>query len=198
MLNRVEAGIRAFDPCLSCSTHAFGQMPLHVRLIRGDGTLVAEAQPRERRPVNPPLLIGYGNPFCGDDGVGPLVTAACAEAFPDIETIIVHQLAPELAEPISHAACVVFVDAELGSPGADSGSGAGPRGDGRRGLTHHFHPAVLLACARLLFGRCPPAHLVTVGGADFGPGDKLSAAVQAAVPAAVARVAELIGSSGPL
>jgi NAD-reducing hydrogenase large subunit len=32
-LNRLEAGIRAFDPCLSCSTHAFGRMPLHVRLL---------------------------------------------------------------------------------------------------------------------------------------------------------------------
>ena len=33
MLNRVEAGIRAFDPCLSCSTHAAGTMPLHVELV---------------------------------------------------------------------------------------------------------------------------------------------------------------------
>jgi NAD-reducing hydrogenase large subunit len=33
MLNRVEAGIRAYDPCLSCSTHAIGQMPLHIQLI---------------------------------------------------------------------------------------------------------------------------------------------------------------------
>lgn len=40
MLNRVEAGIRAFDPCLSCSTHAFGQMPLHVQILAPDGTLV--------------------------------------------------------------------------------------------------------------------------------------------------------------
>lgn len=31
-LNRVEAVIRAFDPCLSCSTHAYGQMPLEVEL----------------------------------------------------------------------------------------------------------------------------------------------------------------------
>ncbi|WP_129628800.1 Ni/Fe hydrogenase subunit alpha [Candidatus Oscillochloris fontis] len=37
MLNRVEAGIRAFDPCLSCSTHAAGQMALDVRLIGPDG-----------------------------------------------------------------------------------------------------------------------------------------------------------------
>ena len=42
MLNRVEAGIRAFDPCLSCSTHAAGQMPLHIELIDAKGTVVNE------------------------------------------------------------------------------------------------------------------------------------------------------------
>jgi len=40
MLNRVEAGIRAFDPCLSCSTHAAGQMPLHIQLVAADGNIV--------------------------------------------------------------------------------------------------------------------------------------------------------------
>jgi NAD-reducing hydrogenase large subunit len=42
MLNRVEAVIRAFDPCLSCSTHAVGRMPLHIQLIGPDGTLLDE------------------------------------------------------------------------------------------------------------------------------------------------------------
>jgi NAD-reducing hydrogenase large subunit len=37
VLNRMEAGIRAYDPCLSCSTHALGQMPLIVRVIGPDG-----------------------------------------------------------------------------------------------------------------------------------------------------------------
>jgi NAD-reducing hydrogenase large subunit len=40
MLNRVEAVIRAYDPCLSCSTHALGQMALDVQLIAPDGTIV--------------------------------------------------------------------------------------------------------------------------------------------------------------
>jgi NAD-reducing hydrogenase large subunit len=44
VLNRIEAGIRAFDPCLSCSTHALGQMPLIVRLIGPDGAVVHEVQ----------------------------------------------------------------------------------------------------------------------------------------------------------
>jgi NAD-reducing hydrogenase large subunit len=42
ILNRLEAGIRAFDPCLSCSTHAAGQMPLCVRLLGPDGRLLDE------------------------------------------------------------------------------------------------------------------------------------------------------------
>ncbi|NJM98129.1 MAG: Ni/Fe hydrogenase subunit alpha [Phormidesmis sp. RL_2_1] len=40
LLNRVEAGIRAFDPCLSCSTHAAGQMPLHIALISAQGEVL--------------------------------------------------------------------------------------------------------------------------------------------------------------
>ncbi len=39
-LNRVEAGIRAYDPCLSCSTHAYGEMPLQVELVAKDGTVL--------------------------------------------------------------------------------------------------------------------------------------------------------------
>jgi NAD-reducing hydrogenase large subunit len=40
MLNRVEAVIRCFDPCLSCASHAYGQMPLHVELRDAAGRTV--------------------------------------------------------------------------------------------------------------------------------------------------------------
>jgi NAD-reducing hydrogenase large subunit len=42
LLNRIEAGIRCFDPCLSCSTHAIGAMPLHVQLVGPSGNVVRE------------------------------------------------------------------------------------------------------------------------------------------------------------
>jgi NAD-reducing hydrogenase large subunit len=42
LLNRVEHGIRCYDPCLSCSTHAVGQMPLHVQLIAPGGQVLNE------------------------------------------------------------------------------------------------------------------------------------------------------------
>ena len=42
MLNRVEAVIRTYDPCLSCSTHAVGQMPLHIQVLAPGGDVVDE------------------------------------------------------------------------------------------------------------------------------------------------------------
>ncbi len=44
MLNRVEAAIRCYDPCLSCSTHAVGQMPLLVELHDASGRLLDAAR----------------------------------------------------------------------------------------------------------------------------------------------------------
>lgn len=43
-LNRVEAVIRAFDPCLSCSTHALGRMTLPIQLLGPDGTILDEVR----------------------------------------------------------------------------------------------------------------------------------------------------------
>jgi NAD-reducing hydrogenase large subunit len=40
LLNRVEVAIRAYDPCLSCATHAMGQMPLVVEVLDAEGRTV--------------------------------------------------------------------------------------------------------------------------------------------------------------
>jgi NAD-reducing hydrogenase large subunit len=42
ILNRVESTIRCYDPCLSCSTHAIGKMPLKLELYNHDGELIRE------------------------------------------------------------------------------------------------------------------------------------------------------------
>ena len=44
MLNRIEAGIRCFDPCLSCSTHAMGSMPLHVQVLSPEHEILSEVR----------------------------------------------------------------------------------------------------------------------------------------------------------
>ncbi len=42
VLNRVEAAIRCFDPCLSCSTHMVGRMPLSIQLVSVYGKIIDE------------------------------------------------------------------------------------------------------------------------------------------------------------
>ncbi len=44
LLNHIEVAIRAFDPCLSCATHALGQMPLDVTLLGAGGELIDRVQ----------------------------------------------------------------------------------------------------------------------------------------------------------
>ena len=40
LLNHVEVAIRAYDPCLSCATHALGQMPLVAELVDAGGVVI--------------------------------------------------------------------------------------------------------------------------------------------------------------
>ena len=40
MMNAVEVAIRAYDPCLSCATHALGKMPLEITMINSNNKIV--------------------------------------------------------------------------------------------------------------------------------------------------------------
>jgi NAD-reducing hydrogenase large subunit len=44
LLNHIEVALRAYDPCLSCATHALGEMPLEVDLVDADGAVVSRAR----------------------------------------------------------------------------------------------------------------------------------------------------------
>ena len=44
LLNHIEVALRAYDPCLSCATHALGEMPLEVELVDADGALVSRVR----------------------------------------------------------------------------------------------------------------------------------------------------------
>jgi hydrogenase maturation protease len=70
--------------------------------------------------MRPLLIIGYGNPLRGDDGLGVEVACCLKEIIRDesVEVLSQHQLMPELADPVSRASLVVFVDARVGdTPG---------------------------------------------------------------------------------
>ena len=137
------------------------------------------------------MIIGYGNPLRGDDGVAWRVVEALAAELPPDEALTVHQLTPELAEPISRARLVVFVDAAVGDPPGQVRCFPLAPAPGHPG-SHETTPAGLLALAVELFGRCPPAYMVTITSGSFDVGETLSEVVEAVVPVAVAAVHVLV------
>ena len=67
LLNHIEVAVRAFDPCLSCATHALGKMPLEVELqdVEGRtlGTISSQSSRSPGRPKNDLAPTGGGSGF---------------------------------------------------------------------------------------------------------------------------------------
>jgi hydrogenase maturation protease len=120
------------------------------------------------------LIIGFGNPLRGDDAFGLRAAERIGGA------IAVHQLTPELMDPIARADRVLFLDATAeGAPGEIRHRPLEPRAEGA--FTHHVTPEALLAGALALYGHAPEAEIITVSGANFALSDRLSPAVEAAL-----------------
>jgi hydrogenase maturation protease len=133
-----------------------------------------------------------------DDGLGWHAAQFLREHLPtgQAQVIAAHQLAPEMARAVADASVVIFIDAEQGSmPGHVSARPVLPRAEAPRTFTHHLSPAALVACARLLFQKTPPAHLVTVSAREFAPGENLTTPVAAAVPDVAREVQRIIKES---
>ena len=129
------------------------------------------------------LIIGYGNTLRGDDGAGILAAELLMERVhdPEIEILPQHQLTPELMEPISRAAHVIFIDAAVsGRPGNVHRIPLRPAPACSR-FSHVTTPESLLAGAQSLYGHTPEATLYTIPGGSFETGQELSPAVRRAV-----------------
>ncbi len=129
------------------------------------------------------LVLGYGNRLRTDDGLGWQVAVELfrANTSPEVEVLPCHQLTPDLAEAVSFAETVIFIDsARDGKPGELRQEELYSR-SGSTSFTHDLSPATLLALAAELFGVCPRAHLVTICGECYDPGETLSATVNSHV-----------------
>lgn len=154
------------------------------------------------------LVIGYGNPLRGDDGIGWHVANALA-ADPrsaGLRVISAHQLSPEHAEDLAGADVAVLVDAQVdGDPPPRPGHWVvdrieppvGATGSGPGAWSHHCTPESLAELARELYGRAATVVVVGVGVRCTDPGESLSPPLAAAVPSIVAAVLELAGGDGP-
>ena len=138
------------------------------------------------------LVIGYGNPLRGDDGLGWHAAAAVATdpRLADTDVFTRHQLTPELAEDIATARVAVLIDACLGdTPGWVSIREVAPAPGAS--WSHHLRPEDVVGLAHALFGAVPPVFLVTVTGVHFGYGSRLSRPVSECMP----RVLMIVGAT---
>ena len=108
------------------------------------------------------LVIGYGNTLRRDDGVGPKVAEAVAAlALPGVRALACPLLTPELAEAVSQARVVIFVDAAVDAPREVQLRKLAPAGTSQI-MAHAASPATLLALARDVFGHAPEAWWLTI------------------------------------
>ena len=155
------------------------------------------------------LIIGFGNVYRRDDGVAFVVLNALRErlgrpplgteddGFDDlgheVDTILLHQLVPELAENVAPYDRVVFVDAHVGHvpdlvyeeeldvcyrPAT---------------VSHTLHPCSVLALCEELHGHAPQGILLSIRGYDYEFGEGLSGETAALVPQATGRILALAG-----
>lgn len=127
------------------------------------------------------LILGIGNPLRSDDGAGAHVVDRVAGRLPPgVEARAVHQLTPELAEALAGVDRVAFVDASTRlDPGVVDATGVEAGAAPVR--SHHATPEGLLELCRLVYGRAPRAHLLTVGVASLEHGEALSPPVRDAL-----------------
>ncbi len=145
------------------------------------------------------LIIGYGNTLRGDDGAGQIVARKIAEQnYPNVQCLAVHQLTPELAEDISKASQVIFVDAVICS------------GSGTEKITvkpikkpilaqistgHVGYPRSLLSLTQALYSNVPVAWSILIPAVNFEFGETISPLTQIGIKDAIAAIENLILNS---
>jgi len=156
------------------------------------------------------LVIGYGNPYRRDDGVALVVVNrlrtlqrrpllkegmdGLEELGEELDTILLQQLTPELAEIIVQYEEVIFVDAHMGECRELLREVALKPTARPAIVSHHLHPEALLALAEALWGRAPQARLLSIRGYDFDFGTELSPQTQEGSKRVVARICKAISN----
>jgi hydrogenase maturation protease len=134
------------------------------------------------------LVIGYGNTLRGDDGVGPRVAEAVGHLrLPGVRTLICPLLTPELADPISRAETVIFVDAAVDGPNEVQWRKLEPNETSQL-MAHAADPRTMLALARDVFGHVPEAWWLTIPALDLGFRETFSPEVQRGFAEAVEKI----------
>jgi hydrogenase maturation protease len=141
------------------------------------------------------LVVGYGNPLRGDDGLGWHAARLLATdpRLADARVLARHQLVPELAVDVSRASLAVLVDAAAdGAPGSISVRRVQPRQPTSTAWSHHLAPETLGWLAQALYGAIPPLVLVSVAAGSFAVDDRLTCGLEVVLPQVVEAVADVV------
>lgn len=140
------------------------------------------------------LVLGYGNPGRGDDGLGLALVEALEAAFPQVTWLTAMQLQPEHILELEAHRLVLISDAgwQTKAPFAFAPVAAKQAASF---TTHALSPQGLLAIYRDTLGQPPPpVFLLTVRGERFGLGEGISPRAQRHLQAALAFVAQLLAN----
>ena len=155
------------------------------------------------------LIIGFGNVYRRDDGVGYVTLNAVRarlgrpplgiddDGFDDLghemDTILLHQLVPELAETVAPYDLIVFVDAHMGHVPDRIYEEELDVCYRPATVTHTLHPCSVLALCEELHDHAPRGVLLSIRGYDYEFGEGLSDETAALVPPAAERILALAG-----
>ncbi|GMV96300.1 MAG: hydrogenase maturation protease [Phycisphaerae bacterium] len=146
----------------------------------------------------PIRIIAWGNRGRSDDGVALVLAERLAARFagdPGVEVQQYHQLGPEVADDLGRCRLAVFLDAHVREDWDDVVVEPVRPSAGAAVFAHHFPPPLLLALARSINLRVPPAWLVSIRGRCFEFGDGLSERTAGGLARAEQRVLELVADA---
>jgi hydrogenase maturation protease len=139
------------------------------------------------------LVIGYGNELRGDDGVGQRVARAVEEwRVPNLRSLAVHQLTPELAEELAVVDRVIFVDAYADVKTPEVRVCPLEPAHSVATTAHTSDPEILLAIAQALYNAHPQAWWVGIPAVNFELGNDLSPITSQGMEAALEAIDRLI------
>lgn len=137
------------------------------------------------------LVIGYGNSLRSDDGIGIRIAETVADwQLPQVRSLAVAQLTPELAADLAIADLAIFVDAGRATERALEVRALEPEVST---ISSHFsNPQALLSLTVAIYKTCPQAWWLIVPGLNFQLGDRLSSFAQEGVARSLIQIKKIL------